>query len=137
MKKSLYFDCSSGISGDMSVAALIDLGADKKILTDTLASLPLTGYEIEISNVTKSGISACDFHVKMEHNPDHDMEYLHGIHKPSHEHGHSHEHRNLEDVLSILKAGSMNQGALTLAEKIFGILAEAEAKAHNLPLERV
>lgn len=144
MKKSLYFDCSSGISGDMSVAALLDLGADQEVLTDTLASLPLTGYEIEISKVIKSGISACDFHVKMEHNPDHDMEYLHGTQKYSHEghkhdtiHQHHHEHRGLADVLAILRAGSMSPEALALAEKIFVILAEAEAKAHNLPIDQV
>ena len=51
MKKALYFDCASGISGDMSVAALLDLGADKKMLLDTLDSLNLSGYSIEISEV--------------------------------------------------------------------------------------
>ena len=63
MKKALYFDCVSGISGDMSVAALLDLGADKNMLLDTLASLNLSGYSIEISEVEKSGIAACDFNV--------------------------------------------------------------------------
>lgn len=81
MKKALYFDCASGISGDMSVAALLDLGADKNMLLDTLASLNLSGYSIEILEVEKSGIAACDFNVlldKKHENHDHDMEYLHG-----------------------------------------------------------
>ena len=60
MKKALYFDCASGISGDMSVATLLDLGADKNMLLDTLSSLNLSGYSIEISEVEKSGIAACD-----------------------------------------------------------------------------
>ena len=108
---TLYLDCSSGISGDMTVAALLDLGADRKGLLDALSSLPLEGYEIRISRVSKSGIDACDFDVVLdsEHeNRDHDMAYLHGdlhpelksghIHEPDGEHahaegdGHDHEH---------------------------------------------
>ncbi|MDO5345690.1 MAG: nickel pincer cofactor biosynthesis protein LarC [Lachnospiraceae bacterium] len=82
-KKSnlLYLDCSSGISGDMTVGALLDLGADRKILTDALQSLPLQGYRIEIQTVIKSGLQACDFCVildELHENHDHDMNYLHG-----------------------------------------------------------
>ncbi|MCD7883519.1 MAG: nickel pincer cofactor biosynthesis protein LarC [Lachnospiraceae bacterium] len=83
----LYLECNSGISGDMTVAALLDLGADRQVLLDALKSLPLSGYSIEIKDVYKSGIRACDFHVILdaEHeNHDHDMEYLHGS-------GHMHE----------------------------------------------
>ena len=128
MKKALYFDCVSGISGDMSVAALLDLGADKNMLLDTLASLNLSGYSIEISEVEKSGIAACDFNVlldKKHENHDHDMEYLHGEkhehnhagHHCEHEH-HSHEHRNLSDILSILESSNMTAGAKAMASKI-------------------
>lgn len=98
MKESiLYLECSSGISGDMTVAALLDLGADREVLERALKSLPLSGYSIEIKDVYKSGIRACDFHVILDakhENHDHDMEYLHGT--PEHadnEHVHdSHEH---------------------------------------------
>ena len=61
MAKKLYLDCQSGISGDMLVGALLDLGASEKILKDTLASLPLEGFEIEINRVEKAGLNACDF----------------------------------------------------------------------------
>lgn len=153
MKKALYFDCASGISGDMSVAALLDLGADKKMLLDTLDSLNLSGYKIEISEVEKSGIAACDFNVlldKEHENHDHDMEYLHGDnHEHSHaechhehEHQHSahtlhHEHRSLPDILTILENSSMTAGAKAIASKIFEILAEGEARAHRVPKEQV
>ncbi len=99
--KILYLECNSGISGDMTVAALLDLGADRRVLEETLASLPLDGYRIEIKDVFKSGIRACDFNVILDHdNHDHDMNYLHGdaastdsghLHN-GHEHPHEHEH---------------------------------------------
>lgn len=156
-KKALYFDCSSGISGDMAVAALLDLGADAALLTDTLRSLPLSGYRIEIKEVAKSGISASDFAVildKAHENHDHDMAYLHAlsghgvdaIHGTAHAHAADaadvphdtpHTHRNLEDIRHILAGGNLTPQALSLAQKIFLILAEAEAKAHNLPIDKV
>ena len=94
----LYLECNSGISGDMTVAALLDLGADRQILLDALSSLPLTGYSIEIKDVYKSGIRACDFNVILDHdNHDHDMDYLHGhAHSITDEHDHTHSH-NLSD----------------------------------------
>lgn len=94
----LYLECNSGISGDMTVAALLDLGADRQILLDALSSLPLTGYSIEIKDVYKSGIRACDFNVILDHdNHDHDMDYLHGhAHSMTDEHDHIHSH-NLSD----------------------------------------
>ena len=94
----LYLECNSGISGDMTVAALLDLGADRQVLLDALSSLPLTGYSIEIKDVYKSGIRACDFNVILDHdNHDHDMDYLHGhAHSMTDEHDHTHSH-NLSD----------------------------------------
>ncbi|MBS5647441.1 MAG: nickel pincer cofactor biosynthesis protein LarC [Lachnospiraceae bacterium] len=94
----LYLECNSGISGDMTVAALLDLGADRQILLDALSSLPLTGYSIEIKDVYKSGIRACDFNVILDHdNHDHDMDYLHGYaHNMTDKHDHTHSH-NLSD----------------------------------------
>ena len=92
MGKTLYLECYSGISGDMTVAALLDLGADRGVLDKALHSLPVSGFRTKISRVKKSGLDACDFNVILEHdNHDHDMEYLHG-HEHEMEHDHDHEH---------------------------------------------
>ena len=97
MSKSLYLECGSGISGDMTVAALLDLGADREVLEKSLESLKLPGYEIAITRVKKSGLDACDFNVILdaEHeNHDHDMAYLHGDGAEVHDHPHDHEHHH-------------------------------------------
>ena len=165
MGKSLYLECYSGISGDMTVAALLDLGADQRVLEEVLGSLPVQGFEIKVSRVKKSGIDACDFDVILDKEidgHDHDMEYLHGQghedgtrhgqgheheqeheDEPSHEHshGHSHEmshhHRGMKEIRQIIEASKMTDRARKTALAIFEILAEAEAKAHNVPVEEV
>ena len=91
MGKTLYLECYSGISGDMTVAALLDLGADRAVLDRVLKSLKVSGFETKISRVVKSGIDACDFNVvldKEHENHDHDMEYLHGHHHEGQERNH-------------------------------------------------
>ena len=96
MKRQLYLECYSGISGDMTVAALLDLGADEQVLRRALASLPVGGFEIAVTRKVKSGLDVCDFDVILdtEHeNHDHDMEYLHG-HEHTHEHHHDHSYRH-------------------------------------------
>lgn len=153
MKKTLYLECYSGISGDMTVAALLDLGVDPDKLRNALESLPLSGFTTRISRVQKAGIDACDFDVVLEEeNHDHDMEYLHGHehehehhHEHEHEHGHHHhhhhhehhEHRGLAEIVDILERSALTPSAKALAIKIFRIIAEAEAKAHGLPVEEV
>ena len=81
----------------MTVAALLDLGADREVLEKSLESLKLPGYEIAITRVKKSGLDACDFNVILdaEHeNHDHDMAYLHGDGAEVHDHPHDHEHHH-------------------------------------------
>ena len=56
MKKTLYLECNSGISGDMTVGALLDLGADRKVLEDALASLGVDGYHLHFGTTEKCGI---------------------------------------------------------------------------------
>ena len=93
-KKILVLNASSGISGDMTVAALLDLGADQKVLLEAIDSLHLEGAKIEISRVKKSALDACDFSVILdeEHeNHDHDMAYLHPD-QAAHHHGHDGHH---------------------------------------------
>lgn len=155
MRNKLYLECTSGISGDMTVAALLDLGADQKKLVRALKSLPVKGFDIKISRVMKSGIDACDFDVLLDHdheNHDHDMKYLHGhdgdfhVHdheKHHHDHGgsrhgnHHHEHRGLNEIMEIIDHTDMTDRAKSYGKRIFKILAEAEAKAHNVPVNQV
>lgn len=82
MGKTLYLETSSGISGDMFVAAMIDLGADPEALERALNTIPADGFMVEISSVKKSGIACCDFNVILDaahENHDHDMAYLYGL----------------------------------------------------------
>lgn len=174
MDKKLYLDCGSGISGDMFVAAMIDLGADPDALEKALDSLPADGFFVEISRVKKAGIDCCNFHVHLDddcENHDHDMDYLYGnltlaagsgcsCHEESdreehhchcHEEGHDgeahhccrqgkdhhHTHRGLAEILPMIDACDMTETAKALARKIFRIIGEAEAKAHDLPLDKV
>jgi len=90
---NLYLECFSGISGDMFVAAMLDLGADREVLLTAIKSIPVQGFHVKITNVKKAGLEMCDFDVILEEayeNHDHDMEYLMG-HEDSH-HAHSHDH---------------------------------------------
>ena len=157
MSKTLYLECYSGISGDMTVAALLDLGADREVLKESLKSLPVGGFRTEITRVKKSGLDACDFSVILEQdNHDHDMEYLHGSeksyaghHEHSHEvnhehhHGHTHsheyphEHRGMKEITEIIQKSEMTARAKKMAMRVFGILAQAESKAHGVPVEEV
>ena len=166
MEKTLYLECYSGISGDMTAAALLDLGGDLKALEEVLESLPVSGFRVETGRVKKSGIDACDFRVLLDaahENHDHDMEYLHGhsmeqtkehscvqedsdeyshehscaFHMHSHTHVHSHEHRGMKEIRQILEQGSMTDRARNMALSIFEILARAEAKAHQVPVDEV
>ncbi len=135
----MYLECLSGISGDMFVASLLDLGADEKCLREGLASVPVDGFQIEISRVKKSGLEACDFRVvldDMHENYDHDMQYLHG-HDCVHQHSHHHMHRGVSEIEQIINSTTITDDAKALAKKIFEVLAEAEAKAHGLPKEQV
>ncbi len=163
MSNTLYLECNSGISGDMAVAALLDLGGDREVLEKALKSLPVDGFRTEISRVKKGGIDCCDFNVILDEkheNHDHDMEYLYGHshehhhdmeylyghshehhhdheHDHHHEHHHHHDHRNLQDIREIIESASLTEGARDLALRIFTILAQAEAKAHDSTMEEV
>ena len=148
--RTLYFECYSGISGDMAVAAMLDLGADREALDRALSSLDLEGFRTEVSRVRKSGLDVCDFNVILdEDNHDHDAGYLYG-HDRGHAHGdghHVHEgtehthrhhgHRGLPEILSIIDRADMTEDARAVSKRIFGIIGEAEAKAHGVPLEQV
>lgn len=126
--KLLYLEGASGISGDMTVAALLDLGANREKLDAVLRSMNLEGFEYRVSRKSSYGIAGTDFYVIL-----HD----HHHHEHEHEHGHHHEHRNLDDVCAVIDRGTMTDGARELAKKIFRIVAEAESKAHGVPVSEV
>lgn len=101
MANTLFLECNTGISGDMMVAALLDLGVDEQVLKKSLDSLHLSGYQIKVSRVKKSGLDVCDFDVQLDEvheNHDHDMKYLYGhLEKPDEVHG-EHVHNHVREV---------------------------------------
>ena len=158
--KVLYFDCFSGISGDMTLAALIDLGVDKEAFLSELAKLNVEGFKVELSRTEKSGIGAQDVdviltngefeHEEHHHHEEHEHHHEHthnhedhchehdGHHcHHSHEHHHAHVHRNIDDITAIIDNSTISNNAKNLAKKIFMRVAEAEAKVHSKPLNEV
>lgn len=162
MGKTLYLECNSGISGDMTVGALLDLGADRNVLDSVLKTVKAEGFTIKYSRVKRSGLDCQDFDVVLdeEHDGhDHDMEYLYGHthshdgeHDHHHDHHHNHEnqesqhhqehhhhhaHRGMKEINEIIDNAKMTDNARKIAKSIFEILAEAESKAHGLPVNEV
>lgn len=147
--RTLWLDCQAGVAGDMLVAALLDLAEDVEAaecaVRIALGSMPVEGFSIEIGRVSKAGISCLDFSVVLDEaheNHDHDMNYLHGcgdgrVHSHGGHHGHGHVHRNLADIDGLIDGADLTPSARAFAHRAFEILAEAEAEAHGLPVDRV
>ncbi len=117
-----YIDCFSGISGDMFLGALLDLGLPFEELKKAVGSLPFHGYSIDCKKEMKNGLSATRFLVSI-----HD----------DHEHHHGHAHRNLLDIESIINAGELNNNVKQRSLKIFRTIAEVEGAIHNHAPEEV
>ena len=125
----LYIEGATGISGDMTVGALLSLGASQERLKEVLDSLKLGDeFSYVISEKASYGIAGTDFDVILPHRHHHE----HG-----HHHHHHHEHRNLADVEAVIDRGEMSDRARALAKRAFRFVAEAEAKAHGKPLGEV
>lgn len=122
--KTLYFDCSSGISGNMTLGALLEIVGDESYLINELNKLNVDGYKIEISKKVKNGITGTYVDVILEHQHIHNEE-------------HHHEHRNLNDVNNIIDNSSLDNKVKDLAKRIFLRVANAESKVHNKSLEEV
>ena len=124
--KTLYFDCSSGISGNMTIGALLEIVGDKDYLLKELKKLNLEGYKIEISKKVKNGITGTYVDVILEHSHEH----------PDHK-GHHHVHRNLKDIYTIIDNSIIDEKTKQLSKRIFERVARAESKVHHKPLEEV
>ena len=206
-EKILYLDCASGISGDMTVGALLDLGASREKLVQALDSLGVSGYHLHFGRTKKCGIDAYDFDVHLEeeehhhdHEHGHEHEHSHDEHDHEHHHAHSHEemcehshgdelhshehnheeelhfhehshdendhdhhhdhehahdsahshahehthdhmhphvHRNIHDIFEIIDRLNTSDRVKNLARRMFEIVAEAESKAHGIPVSEV
>jgi len=116
MTKIAYLDCACGISGDMTLAALVDAGVSLAALNATIASLGLPGLRLKAQEVHKQGFRATQ--IVVEHEPEH-------------------EHRNLPQILKLIDAGQLTTRQKDIARRIFTRLAEAEALVHGVALEKV
>ncbi|HBT19805.1 MAG TPA: nickel pincer cofactor biosynthesis protein LarC [Peptococcaceae bacterium] len=114
--KTAYIDCFSGISGDMLIGALLDAGMPFEELKKGLNLVDISGYEIEHKKVNKRGIMATQFKVTAEE---------------------KHPSRNLEDIEKIIKGSRLPKKVKEISFKVFSRLAEAEAKVHGVPVEKI
>ena len=126
--KVLHFDCFSGISGDMTVAALLDLGIDPEILIQQLSFLNISGYQIKIEKKQKNGITGTDFTVILEE---------HHHHEDEHHHHHHHQHTTYADIVELIDNSKLNEKVKNISKKLFYIVAKAEGKVHGQPIEQV
>ena len=149
----LHIDCSFGVSGDMLLAALVDAGADLSAVRSILERLPLHNFTIGSEKVLRGGVAALHLDVedltkKHDHKHSHDHPHVHphsAPHQQDHEHhaGHAHSHdkygphRHLGDLLQLLNPEILPERVRTRAEKVFRIIAEAEAGVHSRPIEQV
>ncbi|MGB7846467.1 MAG: nickel pincer cofactor biosynthesis protein LarC [Candidatus Acidiferrum sp.] len=114
--KAAYFDCFSGISGDMTLGALVDAGCPLDALRSGLQDLQVPGWEISAGKVWKNGMAATHVRVKTED---------------------TQTHRSLSTILGILEKSKLDDNVKQRAAAIFTKLGEAEAAVHNLPLEKI
>lgn len=127
MERILYFDCFSGISGDMTLGALLDLGIDPSFFKSELEKLCISGYHIEIKPTQQNAIKGTDVTV-------------HLTQETKETHCHHHEHgdaRNLYDITHLIYQSSIKPRAKELAVSIFTEIAKAEAKVHGNSIEEV
>ena len=130
-----YFDCPSGVAGDMIMGALVDAGVPFEALEDELAKLRLPGFTLERREVMKGAFRATkvDVHV-------HDHSHAEGDagHSHAHPHGeHMHPERNLSAILALIDASSLDAPVKGMAGRVFTRLAQAEARVHGTTVDKV
>ena len=148
-----YLDCFSGISGDMLLGALVHAGVDPELFRRTIAALGVDA-RIEIETVNRSGISSTKVHVitaegeedhahavlNHDHGHSHDHEHRHHHDDAAHAHSHAHDHhhgRSLHDIRHLIEHAALDAASKRIALRAFQLLGEAEARIHNIPVERI
>ncbi|MCA1817623.1 MAG: nickel pincer cofactor biosynthesis protein LarC [Acidobacteria bacterium] len=114
--KTLYFDCFAGASGDMILGALVGAGADAGALREQLQLLDVSDFDVSFTTVDRSGISATRAEVRTED---------------------EHHHRHLSTILKIIESSRLSDAVRSRASRVFTRLAEAEARVHNVPVEKI
>jgi uncharacterized protein (TIGR00299 family) protein len=114
--KTLYFDCFAGASGDMILGALINAGVEPQVLIKQLQLLEISGWQVDFERVDRSGISATWARVHTAH---------------------EHAHRHLGDILKIINDSVLTAAVKERADRIFSLLAAAEARVHNQSIEQI
>ncbi len=111
--KTAYFDCFSGISGDMTIAAFLDAGLPMKTLEDGLAKLKIRGYSLKKSKVRRGSIAGTKFDCVIKNN-------------------HQHNHHSLKEILSIIDRSALNGNVKSIAGRIFNAIGTVEARVHGV-----
>jgi uncharacterized protein (TIGR00299 family) protein len=150
--KILHFECKAGISGDMTLGALVDLGVDPDVLRAELGKLGIGGWKLEFLPDERGGITGLRAvvdtgrepreHHHHDHEPHdhhhHDHEHEHHHHEHEHHHGHhGHQHNTWREIRGLIEGSGMSGGAKRRALDIFGRIAEAEARVHGVPVDEV
>jgi uncharacterized protein (TIGR00299 family) protein len=131
--RTLYLDCYSGVSGDMLLGALLDLGVPIAELRGALGSLAIEGCEVSVGRVLRGGIAAAKFTVT-ERPHDHPHHHDHDdVAQPGPHHG----HRTLEEIVALIDGSALSPGGRTRAVELFRRLAQVEAGIHQMPVEQV
>jgi len=137
--KTLYLDIFSGISGDMLIGALIDLGVDACRLERELKKLKLHGYHLHVARKQKSGIAGVKFDVHLTEAHEHGHE--HGTHHASrithHEHHHPDDSRTFAEIKRLIGKSQLSSWVKRKSVAVFERIAVAEGKIHGLPPARV
>lgn len=151
--RTLYFDCFSGISGDMTIGALIDVGADPEYLKTQLSKLNFADeYTLTWKKVVKNGITSTKFDVLLTDNQEHSHDHSHSHdhahshdhkhnhsheHHHTHDHSHAHHHRSYKDIVQMIQDANLTERATELSLAMFKIIGEAEGHIHGVPLKDV
>lgn len=132
MPRHLHFDCFSGISGDMMLGALVDLGLDPAELEKGLRGLPIGPLRLSAEKVDRSGITGTKVHVEVDEEPrprpDREKE---------HPHGHSYHAPHLKDIIAKVEAAGLAPRVTQRAVAAYRLIAEAEAKVHGAAVEKI